>query len=348
MSRSSQTILLAALLMTGPVLPVHAQAVARQLCDAAAAHEPGPLETASEADRRLFGEESASCMSFIYGDDEARDYEQGRRCCLARHCNRELAMIFANGWGVPRDYDAALWFLCRAGEENGGQELNPVELGRMLAAVQEMRASGDPEDLDYCSHIATSGVAAAYCEGLKVEAEAPRVERRIAVVADSLGPAARAALEDLRKAEETFGEADAELRSAGSRGGTGHAAFFMSERREITRTFVEELEKFGNERASFATPSAFQDANRALNAAYQAGKTALSGPEVAAFATPGKPLPETLRDAQRAWLRYRDAWTAFYRLRWQGAAPSEVLDREIQAVLSRQRTAELRRVSQGE
>lgn len=334
-------------LRIGTALPAHAQAVdrldesqARALCDAVATHEPSPAEIATDADRGRFADKPTSCASFLYGDAEDRDYEQGRRCCLVRQCNRELAMIFANGWGVPRDYDAATWFLCRAGEENGGQELNPVELGRMLAAVQEMRTSESPRDLNYCGRFATSGVAQAYCEGLAVEAEAPGFERRIAAVAHPLGPEARAALADLRKAEEAFGDADAELRSAGSRGGSGYAAIRLSEREEVAKLFVEDLESFGKERAPSAVPAAFQEADRGLNAAYQTGQ--------AAFAALGKPLPETLRGAQRAWLRYRDAWIAFYRLRWQGAAPPEALDREIQVALARQRTEELRRVSQGE
>src|SRR5690242_17716905 len=113
-------------LMIGPVFPPPARAVdrldenqARALCDAVATHEPGPAEIATDADRGRFAGKSASCMSFIYGEGEDRDYDQGRRCCLAHgNCNRELAMIFANGWGVPRDYDAATGFLCRAGEDN--------------------------------------------------------------------------------------------------------------------------------------------------------------------------------------------------------------------------------------
>jgi uncharacterized protein YecT (DUF1311 family) len=287
-------------------------------------------------------------MSFVYGEAEDRDYDQGRRCCLVHECNRELAMIFANGWGVPRDYDAATWFLCRAKKENGGQELNFVELWGMLKAVQEMRTSSDPKDLDYCGHFATSGVAELYCEGLAVDAGAPKLERRIAAVADLLGPAARAALADLRKAEEAFAEADADLRSAGSRGGSGYAGIRLSERGEVSALFLDDLERFGRERAPLTAPAASQGADRDLNVAYRAGRSALSSWPKNPYAVPGKPLPETLRDAQRAWLRYRDAWIAFYRLRWQGAAPPEALDREIQAALARQRTAELRRVSQGE
>jgi uncharacterized protein YecT (DUF1311 family) len=49
-----------------------------------------------------------------------------------------------------------------------------------------------------------------------------------------------------------------------------------------------------------------------------------------------------LRDAQRAWIRYRDAFAAFYVDRWRGAAKAEALRREIVAQLSRERAAELR------
>jgi uncharacterized protein YecT (DUF1311 family) len=357
MNRSSQFLFSNLLLAIGLTVPAHSQiaeptlswqdyeARAERICQGAATYKPGPLETATAEDRKRFADPSASCMSFLFGEAEDRDYDLGRRCCLTRHCNRELAMIFANGWGVPRDYDAATWFLCRAAKDNAGQELNPVELGKMLAAVQEMRTSDLPQDLDYCGHIATSGVAAAYCEGLAADAEAPRQKRRIAAVADSLGSAARAALADLQTAENAFGEAESDLRTLSSRGGTGYAGIRLNVRRELAENFLWSLEALGCQRAPSALPAAFRDGDRDLNEAYQTASSAFAAAKISA---PGRPLPEILQDAQRAWLGYRDAWTAFYRLRWQGAASPEILDREIQMALTRQRTAELRELTAGE
>jgi uncharacterized protein YecT (DUF1311 family) len=47
---------------------------------------------------------------------------------------------------------------------------------------------------------------------------------------------------------------------------------------------------------------------------------------------------EALRDAQRAWIAYRDALAAHYVERWQGAATPDALRREIVTQLTRERT----------
>ena len=98
--------------------------------------------------------------------------------------------------------------------------------------------------------------------------------------------------------------------------------------------FVANLERFGQKRADAATPETLKKADAALNTLYKKRSPPTSS-------TRDHAVSDSLRAAQRAWLRYRDAWIAFYRLRWKDAAPPDALDREITTALTMQRTEEL-------
>lgn len=90
---------------------------ARNACEPFLRYLPAPAGRPTDADRKAF-EREKNCFGHFYDPDGKPDYGQARRCCLVRgDCNRELAMIFANGWGTPRDLGAATYFLCRTGDE---------------------------------------------------------------------------------------------------------------------------------------------------------------------------------------------------------------------------------------
>src|ERR1700712_5601262 len=129
---------------------------AQALCARLKDYHPGPKAQSTDADRKLFAAETETCTGYVYGPGTALNYDKGRRCCLVKGCNRELAVIFANGWGVPRDYAAALYFRC------GAEEVAPAEQWAMLGRIQEMRKQAHPEDLDYCNWV-TSGHGATWC-----------------------------------------------------------------------------------------------------------------------------------------------------------------------------------------
>jgi uncharacterized protein YecT (DUF1311 family) len=165
------------------------------------------------------------------------------------------------------------------------------------------------------------------------------------VVRKPLDTAAGQSLAQLQKAADTLKEADAELQAEGSRGGTIHNSEFLSAERELTETFASTLERFGLKRAPAASPAALKQADDALNAVYKAAM-AQEDEICDTCSDDEKSRRGLLRNAQRAWLHYRDAWTAFYRLRWKSAAPPETLDREIVTALTAQRTEELRKLGE--
>jgi len=311
------------------------EAEAQAICARFAKYKPGPEARATDQDRKAFSAKSADCTGYVYDTGEGTNRDKGRRCCLVHgDCNRELGMIFANGWGVHRDYDAATYFLCHADDE-----MAPFEQWEMLGHVETMRKAGQPKDLDFCDY-AESGTGTSWCAQLDLARGSVGWERRIAEIRPALG-AAQPSLAALRKAADTFIEANAEADAAISLGGTIYPTLVLGSEASGNEAFVANLERFGRQRADATTPEKLKTADAALNAAY---KAAMGREEF----TDDHALSESLRSAQRAWLRYRDAWIAFYRLRWKDAAPPDALDREITAALTAQRTGELKKMMEEE
>jgi uncharacterized protein YecT (DUF1311 family) len=305
---------------------------AQALCAKAKGYHPGPKAQPTAADRKLFAAETEYCTSYVYGPGKALDYDKGRRCCLVKGCNRELALIFANGWGVSRDYDAAIYFLCQA------EEVAPAEQWGMLGHVQEMRKQAQPKDLDYCDWV-TSGHGATWCQGLEMDRLAPEWDRKIETVSRSLPEAARPALRTLRKAADTFAEADGGLTALDNYGGTIYPSQVLAGQQKQAEALLATLEKYTRNRAPAATPADFESADHALNAAYQKQMTQVKSDDKE-YGWNGAG-PSSLRNAQRTWISYRDAWKSLYRLRWKGSAAPEALDREIATALTATRAEEL-------
>ena len=324
---NSALALLSLFLLLGPAGAAAVGADEPEACRAVAGFRPGPLAEATPADRERFaGSSAVDCQKLLYASGAGRDVEAARRCCLATgDCHRELAVIFANGWGVARDVETATWFLCRAGEE-----MAPFEQAGMLEHLAAMRGAAEPEDLDYCSQV-TSGHGMSFCAGLDFDRAAAAWEPRLATVATALAPAARDALSALRAAADRFSELEGAFLADSSFGGTIYPSQALGERQAAFERFVAALERFTAERAPVATAEGFARTDRELNAAY---RQAMSE----ALTETGRPA---LREAQRAWIALRDRWQALYRQRWEGAAAPAALEREIATALSATRAREL-------
>ena len=187
-----------------PEEKVPSAAEADAMCAKVAHFKPGPEATPSAQDRKTFADKSADCTGFVYDTGEGADYDKGRRCCLVHgDCNRELAMIFANGWKVHRDYDAATYFICQAGDE-----MAPFEQWELLGHVQGMRKAKAPKDLDFCEY-AESGRGTAWCAAMDLDRQSTVAKRRIDAVRKALDAAARTSLASLEKAADSFKDADA-------------------------------------------------------------------------------------------------------------------------------------------
>ena len=223
--------------------------------------------------------------------------------------HRELAEQYANGDGVKRDFDAAAYFLCLAEEE-----MAPAEFTGMTEHLQRMRTGKEKEPLDFCVYV-TSGYGMSYCAHKQYEKVMPELDRRLAAVGTA--PVRERGLAFARAESERIGEL--------SRGGTAYAAMALGAEMEQKERLVVTLERYSKERAPSASAAEAKRADNELNRVYR-----------------GLSRDTFLRDAQRAWIAYRDAFAAFYTERWRGKASPEELQREIVTQLTRERAVALR------
>jgi len=317
--------------------PLGAQAVdektAEEICARLASFKPGPDARPTEADRELAASDSlAPGAYFVELCKDKKEYDETRSYCLVKgHCNRDLAMIFANGWGVKRDYDAATWFLCRT------EDIAPHELRSMLGHIETMRKAEKPADLLYCDHV-VSGSGQLYCEQVAAARREEERPDRIAKLKQTLSAEAAGALDALVEALEAFAEAETGLKVFGE-GGTGYAAIAVQEQEAVREEQLAAVERLAGARAPGCSAEALEAADAGLNESYRLARTV--PPECYRCSDPKVEWAATLRDAQRAWIRYRDAFAAFYLARWKGKADPEALKREIVHDLTTERSVQL-------
>ncbi|HEX7831632.1 MAG TPA: lysozyme inhibitor LprI family protein [Thermoanaerobaculia bacterium] len=244
-------------------------------------------------------------------------------------CDVELAQQFANGEGVNRDYDVAEYFLCAAEER-----IAPAEFEGMFEHVQQMRDGVTDANLHFCDHV-TSGYGASYCANLRYEELMPELDAKLDAARKRVAP--KSQFDALKKAADAYVDAETERIGEQSRGGTGYAAFTLEAEMNAKNTFVEAVEQWTSKRAPIASTADAKRADDALNANYRSAQDDIEamGEEFVSWKT-------YLRDAQRAWIAYRDAFATFYVAQWRGQAADDVLRREIVAQLTRERAAELK------
>lgn len=224
-----------------------------------------------------------------------------------------LVVIYANGLGVPRDFALARRMACEAGGAYAEVE------GRLehLAAIE---AGTDQEPLDFCDDI-TSGYMMGFC-----------AEREAALAREARGrtwstllagwPAAhRDAWTSLRAAADAFFEQ--RVANEVDVSGTGRAAFIVGETEALEIALLESVQAFERGELPQATADDLAGADRRLNESYAAARAAAK-PEAAddgsMFGPLGTIKPEGIRDAERAWIKYRDAWVTFGAARYPAAS----------------------------
>lgn len=269
------------------------------ICASKAAIEPPASDAATEAERTAL----AGCDSeaLYYGIGIPKDPVAARKCAMLERSKQLmyggeaiLMMIYANGQGVPRNDDLATKFACVIGGA-------PAEIAGRVEHLQQRREDPNaPPDFDLCDDI-TSGLMMGHCAAhARRVGDVARAARKSAFIA-SLAPAERAAFDVLDKAAADFFSArvDGEVDLSG----TARAMFQIEEEVKLAEDFLAALTSDFSPPS--VTPEAFAAADAELNAIYK------SAMRCAADSACGTINPVDLRNTERAWMVYRDAWAKF-------------------------------------
>lgn len=257
------------------------------------------------------------------------EWQTVRECALARGDNTVLMMLYANGFGVPRDLDIAIHYAC---------SLDFAAKAEMQARVAHL-AGGLPAGavFDQCDDI-TSGAMEGVCADIR-QAQARRVRAaRLDRAARAMPAAALPAFKALRAAAAAYaGAAPAEVDAQGS----AAAAFATEHQWKLDEQFMRAVLDVVGGKLAAASPAEAKRLDGELNAVYRDLMKAPSRQKD----EPGRIGDSTVergdvRKVERLWLAYRDAFLA-----WRGKLASGPDADAIEALLLRQRIAALKEIA---
>ena len=302
------------------------KAICRGLKDVSALPHPStPSSAAAPSPKR------SSSEALYYGigvpADPARALQQALRERTAPDNDAAfsgdvvLMTIYANGLGAPRDLNRAIAIACNLDGAPAEED------GRVnhLAALKAQSWTG--HDFSFCDDV-TSGFAQGLCAAHFAAMEDAKRKQQISAVTAGWSGTEKRAFLSLQQAAAGFAKAHGNNEVDLS--GTARAAMVTDEQQGQETEFRDFLQSLEKGTAPVSTAEQADAAEAKLNAEYQRIQHAA---DTASWGTVTK---DGIRIAQRAWLRYRDAWIAFARVRYPAIASDS-----LRAALTEKRTAML-------
>jgi uncharacterized protein YecT (DUF1311 family) len=286
------------------------KAVAAPLPDA---DQPSAAESAKLKD--------CASRNLYYGIKVPQDYAAARKCAYFERAAMPdadfswdiagpavLMMIYANGDGVDKNLNLALRFACEAGGAPAETEARTAHLLQLQQAPsgktlencsKDARAAATPYChgvVDICDDL-TSGAMGGVCASLASDIAEQKAAADFGKIIQRWTPGQQAAFARLEQAAQKYFEAHASNEIDLS--GTARGAFYVEERDAMKKAFRADIANFEQGKAAAGTPAAYSAADRKLNAVYATTlKQSFTG-------TINK---DGIRETQRAWLPYRDAF----------------------------------------
>lgn len=301
----------------------------QNLCAKTAGAQASDSDRPSQEEKKVLN--NCNSVAAYYGDGEAVDYRKARLCAFYQYEEKVkslfggatiLMQLYANGEGVDRNLDFAIRLACEQKDA-----VAPVEFEGRLKHLDELSknkkiASGR---FDICDDV-TSGSMQGACATRDDEFEKNKREAdfREKVVA-KFNSKEMAAYYRLKKASDHFVEARSN--SEIDLSGTARAAFVSAEKTIQQKDFIQSLQATEARKDNRYNSAQFKQADRELNQVYQ---KVLSQTDTSVWGTVTK---DQIKETQRVWLKYRDAWVEFAKVRY-----SDVPGNSIAAWFTKKRT----------
>ena len=220
-----------------------------------------------------------------------------------------LTVLYANGEGVDKNLPLALRFACEA---SGA----PAEVSTRLDHIESLGtriAIGD-EKLNFCNDI-TSGFMEGFCAASVSELADQKRSRSLDAISAQMSPVQREAFLQLVDKEEAYSRAHAigEIDLSG----TARAVFQIDAEQTLRDDFLAALQSFEAGKTPVGSVRIYRNADARMNSAYH---KALDNAR-AHRREYGAVQPSGIRNAERVWLRYRNAWKTFAKLHYPGVLP---------------------------
>jgi uncharacterized protein YecT (DUF1311 family) len=319
----------------------------QQACAEVAALELPFADQVSDDDaKRLYPCESDK---FYYAVGSTPDFEKARLCAQLEIADENLAlfgsngvlmMVYANGEGVERNIPLAKKFACLL-------EGAPAELEGRLKHLDEIAANrssreANPdkaERIDLCDDI-TSGYMMGACAAHDQAAVLLQRTARWKAVTDALKPAQQTALAALRASATAYFASRVENEVDNS--GTMRGAMSIGEGNALEDGLLNHLDQFQQGHLPKFGASELAAADAELNDAYTKARAAAVFQPGAVDGPLGTVRPDGIRAVERNWIKYRDAWVAFGKVRYPKVSADS-----WRTLFTQERTAQLKELVDG-
>ena len=308
---------LALLALPSQLCPQQADVDRRQECARLSPIEDPPADLPGPEEKQ----ELANCRSYdlYFGFGAPADLAKARKCAyLEREQGKKLpetvfggagmlAMIYANGKGASRSFGLALKFAC---EIQGAPAENSARVEHLLQLEKEHWAGAN---FNLCDD-AISGLMQGWCAKLQEDLHQLRRVKKLEALTQNWNSEERQAFLELESAANSFFESSS--RNEVDLSGTGRAAFEIEAEAAHKDGFLGALERF--ERGQFPKYRAadLTKADAQMNDLYKRIQSAPEQPIDSTTVT-----PEGIKSVQRTWLRYREAWVEFGKLKYPVVLP---------------------------
>jgi hypothetical protein len=211
-----------------------------------------------------------------------------------------LMTIYANGKGADRNLDLAMHLACSL-------DAAPAEYNARLQHLAEMRKpNAKLKTFDYCDDI-TSGLAGGQCAAHQKSIDDLKRKARLEGIVQGWTPAQRLAFTNLEKAKADFVAARSESEVDST--GTARVAFTIGEQERREDAFLDFLDRLERGKGVKASRSDLPIADRDINIVYRQIQDRRD------FSA-GSVTQSNIQNTQKLWLKYRDAWLAFAKVRY--------------------------------
>ncbi len=244
--------------------------------------------------------EKCNAGDLYYGLGQPADYVKARQCAYATGDYPTLTMIYANAKGTPRNWELAIYFACKSGFSQG--EID----GRVDHLVQLRDKNWQGADFDICDDI-TSGYMMGNCASRKErQAEAQRQAQLKALMA-SWNEADKQAWQNLQIATDKF--FTARVSNEVDLSGTARAAMEIEEEATLRDDLITSLQNLSKGHLPAYNAESVGKIDRQLNQIY-------SEIEKNGDFSMGTVDRAGVKKTQLMWLKYRDAWVAFGKVKY--------------------------------
>ena len=278
----------------------------------------------------------AECNPYdlYYGFEESADPQKARLCAYYEMDRPKVASaidkgpfdgktilmtIYANGVGAKRNFDLALKLACKI---DGA----PAEIEGRVRHLAKLKAQNwQGNNFSLCDD-ATSGYLAGFCADHENRFASIKRSERLDVVQSKWTSVEMKEYSVLKKIADQYFDIHAEKEVCQS--GTARAALSIADTSGQEEKFIKTMELLEKGKLPKSSAKELADADSRLNGVY---RQVQRKPDFEW----GTVTKEGIRDTQRAWIKYRDAWAKFCERKYPGFTES------IKTYLTLQRIKEL-------